>query len=130
MYVYEQSTGKLFREGRLIGIGYAGREIDKNIPESQCKHGLGPLPRGFYTIGKSYTHPHLGPLCFNLEPDAANDMCDPPRALFRIHADAIGNPGSASDGCVVMGKAIRMQIEVAGDTRLQVVARLPEVVKV
>ena len=38
-----------------------------------------------------------------------------------IHGDSIGNPGSASEGCIILGPAIRHRIWNSGDRNLEVV---------
>ncbi len=124
MWLYVQHNGKLYRDGHLIGTGYAGYPPHVNRPDDQCLIKLGPLPRGFYTIGPAYSHPKLGPVCMDLTPDASNEMCE--RSLFRIHADSILSPGNASEGCVVQNHSVRIQVEMSGDKRLQVVAEDPE----
>lgn len=113
---YSQSTGKLYRDDILVGVGYAGTGAGRNNPEMQNVVKTGPLPRGWYTIGKAYQHPKLGPVVMNLEPDQSNKMYG--RSLFRIHGD---NPkNDASEGCIVMGPVIRKIISSGTDCRLQV----------
>lgn len=123
MWVYSQKNGKLFHNDTLVGIGYAGAfGPTQNNPDAQCLIKLGPLPRGLYMIGPAYVHPHLGPVTMNLTPDLANDMCDPPRAFFRIHPDSVAAPGHGSEGCICMARAIRVQVDSSTDKRLQVIA--------
>lgn len=47
---YEQSTGKMYKDGKLIETGYSGALTNKNNPDRQHVKGLGPLPRGTYKI--------------------------------------------------------------------------------
>ena len=116
-WVYSQSTGELRHGGNLIGIGYAGRGIGRNEPDNQHLPATGPIPRGFYTIGKAYKHAKLGPVCMNLEPDKENKMFG--RSLFRIHGNNLKN--DASLGCIIMGPAIRRLVAFSNDRRLEVV---------
>ncbi len=118
MYSYSQSTGRLLQDGVYIGTGYAGTGVGKNDPEFQMVANVGPLPQGGYTIGSPFTDPRDGPLCFRLTPDPANEMFG--RSGFRIHADSIASPGSASEGCMVFSHPIRAQIAASGDQALTV----------
>lgn len=117
MWQYSQSTGGLSRDGKSIGIGYAGTGKGRNNPAMQDVKKTGPLPRGMYTIGKAYSHPHLGPCTMNLEPDASNEMFG--RSLFRIHGDNTAH--DASEGCIVMGPSVRNAISVSPDKQLEVI---------
>lgn len=122
MWVYSQKNGKLFHNDTLVGIGYAGAfGPTQNNPDAQCLIKLGPLPRGLYMIGPAYVHPHLGPVTMNLTPDLANDMCNPIRRFFRIHADSPDHPGHSSEGCIVMNSTIRHIVSQSPDRQLQVV---------
>ena len=50
MWKYIQSTGEIFRNDELVGVGYSGRDEGKNNPLMQCKKDVGPIPRGWWTI--------------------------------------------------------------------------------
>ena len=117
MWVYSQRTGELHHNGKLMGTGYAGTGKGRNNPDMQHVRAIGPLPRGFYTIGKAYKHPKLGPICMNLEPDTTNEMFG--RSLFRIHGNNKEN--DASLGCIIQNPTVRNLIDLSGDKRLQVV---------
>jgi hypothetical protein len=129
MYFYSQSTGSL-KQGTsgaltVVGTGYAGGNLGKNPegrnnPAMQGVKDIGPLPQGVYTIG----HPqnpvtHLGPYAMPLAPDLTNNMLG--RGDFLIHADT-AIPGDASEGCIVLGPAIRQHIanNLATDNRITV----------
>lgn len=116
MWSYSQSTGNLSHDGEQIGAGYSGADSGRNNPDMQHVQQEGPIPRGLYTIGKAYVHPHLGPCVMNLEPDAGNEMFG--RSLFRIHGDNAAH--DASEGCIVMGPSVRNAISVSSDRRLEV----------
>lgn len=124
MWTYEQSTGKLLDDnGELVWTGYSGRNEGLNNAQMQNVPNEGPLPQGLYTIGSPYAHPHLGPVCMNLEPDPHNLMFG--RGDFRIHGDNMANNKSASEGCIVMPYAVRIKIGeavVKGDAKLDVLA--------
>ena len=117
MWTYRQSTGELSQSVTHVGNGYAGTGAGRNNPAMQHVKRTGPIPRGIYAIGPAYKHPHLGPICMNLEPDPVNEMFG--RDAFRMHGD---NPaGDASLGCIVMGPSIRKLVSVSKDRKLQVV---------
>ncbi len=107
-FQYIISPGELLLDGKLFSKGYAGRGTGKNNPLMTYIKDTGPLPCGTYTIGDPYDHPQLGPICFNLSPDASNEMFG--RSLFRIHADSIAHPGEASHGCIVIDRTARQAL--------------------
>ena len=125
-FAYEQATGRMFLiEGGtrdLIGTGYSGSETDsgKNNPHAQCERDIGPIPRGRYTIGAPFVGP--SPFSLRLTPDPANDMCG--RDGFLIHGDSIADPGTASNGCIILSRAQREQIWASPTKLLRVVEKL------
>jgi hypothetical protein len=123
MWTYEQRSGKLLHDGVFVWQGYSGHDEGLNNPGMQEVHAIGPLPQGMYTIGMPYSHPHLGPVCMNLEPSQNNVMFG--RGDFRIHGDNFANNRSASEGCIVMPLAIRIKVGGAvakGDAKLEVIS--------
>jgi hypothetical protein len=123
MWIYESSTGRLYKEGgELVATGYAGHGEGLNNPQLQDTHNVGPLPEGFYSIGPAHTSQRTGPVTMNLDPDPGNGMYG--REDFRIHGDNPKGDHSASDGCMVFGRAARETIDQEPDRRLQVVATL------
>jgi hypothetical protein len=121
-WTYSQSTGNLLLNGVLEATGYAGRNLGeqhgRNNPELQNVVGIGPLPRGWYTIGPEFHHPHTGPVSMRLEPDPTNEMHD--RNGFLIHGD--NNEHDASEGCIILPRPVRERISQLEDKRLEVVA--------
>lgn len=119
-WTYKQSTGEMYNKfGVHVGTGYAGNGPDKNNPDSQHKANKGPLPRGEYHIGRAYNHTTLGPIVMNLDPYPETEMHG--RSLMRIHGDSIIHPGSASDGCIVINRQVRIFIRDDIDKELLVV---------
>ena len=125
MWVFENGTGRLLDgDGNLVETGYAGGALGTrpdaiNNPEFQYTPMIGPLPVGLYTMGTAVEGTHLGPLAIPLTPDAGNDMrgrCD-----FYCHADTIGHPRCASEGCMVFSHATRLLLSQSPDKRIQVV---------
>lgn len=123
MWVWSQSTGEMFHDGAYLATGYSGKYTGKNNYLMQGVKFTGPLPSGVYTIKEPYLHPHLGPITMDLEPDPANEMHG--RDSFRIHAEKLppAEPGFASEGCIVLNHAARVEISKAvqsEDNQLQV----------
>lgn len=126
MWIYESSSGKLFNpDGVHVATGYAGGDEGRH-PEGvnnvamQCVKDIGPLPVGFYTFGTPIPKSHLGLFAIPLIPDAANSMCG--RGDFYCHGDTTPS-GNASEGCIVMPRAIRNAMWASTDHRIQVIAR-------
>jgi hypothetical protein len=122
MWKYSQSTGELFNPGGdILDTGYAGKGSAKNNPDNQCVADTGPIPRGFYDVQPAVKHLKLGPVAIPLSPDGNNDMCG--RSGFFIHGDSVSDPGNASEGCIIMKRATREEVNASGDKRFQVVRR-------
>ena len=113
-----QSTGQLSRDGNAEGYGYSGAGEGKNNPAMQEVHNVGPIPRGLYTIEPPVDTKTHGPYVMWLEPDPENDMCG--RSAFGIHGDSKVEPGSASEGCIVLDRVVRERIWASGDRQLEV----------
>lgn len=107
-WVYEQSTGKLTRGGVLIGYGYSGFGDGKNNPDMEQTADVGPIPRGWWTIGPAHDTEAHGPMVMSLTPQIGTRTFG--RSGFLIHGDSLEHPGEASHGCVVMMFADRVQI--------------------
>src|ERR1700691_779808 len=103
MYTYRQSTGVLDHDGVFLLNCDAGHGDGVNNPAMQDQHDVGPLPQGRYTMTSLIDSPHTGLATIVLDPDPANQMFG--RSGFRIHGDnAIANR-TASDGCIIAGRA-------------------------
>jgi hypothetical protein len=119
MYTYNQSTGRLARNGILLLTGYAGHGPGVNNPAAQNQHDAGPLPVGRYTMTALIDSPHTGLATIILDPDPANQMFG--RSGFRIHGDNSALNHTASDGCIIAGHAAdRIGIWNSGDHDLEV----------
>jgi hypothetical protein len=125
MWIYSQSTGRLYApDGTHAATGYAGGNEGKN-PEGVNNHSLqdqksvGPLPVGFYTIGDVVQQSQLGPYAIHLVPDASNTMYG--RGGFFMHGDTPQLNNSASEGCIIMPRAVRNDVVASGDKQLVVV---------
>lgn len=125
MWTYQQKTGRLSLNGRLVAVGYSGQPGYKNDPTKQHLKGLGPIPRGKWKITEKYDSKNVGPFTLKLQAvdvrfDDVHDVTG--RSAFRIHGDSIRNPGSASNGCIILSRHVRELIWNSGDRDLEVVA--------
>lgn len=126
-WTFKQSTGQLFDPaGVQIGVGFSGYGENRNKPEMQNVPHIGCIPRGKYTIEKSYTHAKLGPVVMNLTPDPENEMFG--RSLFRIHGASKDSPLTpinesllSSHGCICLDRKTRALIGRSEDRILEVV---------
>lgn len=118
MWTYHQSTGALHRDdGQLVMVGYSGHAEGLNNPDLEHVRNVGPIPRGDWTIGKAFHHPSKGPVCMRLTP--AGDIHG--RDGFLCHGDNNKGDRSASNGCIIMPRAVRNAIDKSPDKHLRVV---------
>lgn len=119
-WTWSQSTGELRRDGRVVARGYsgAGRTLaaGRNNPAMEGVVAKGPIPRGFWTIGRAYQHANLGPVCMNLDP-VGHDALG--RTLFRIHGN--NRADDASHGCIILDRSTRTMIAASADRSLEVI---------
>lgn len=118
-WTYSQHNGRIYHDGSLVGIGYAGKDDGKDNPAAQNLVGIGPIPRGTYTIGAPFTHPHAGVYTLRLAPQSGTNTFG--RSGFMMHGDSIEHPGHASDGCIIQNLMVRRQVWESGDHTLEVV---------
>jgi len=113
---YNQSSGEMSFNKKVVATGYAGKGAAKNDPTKENVPYSGPIPRGKYKIGAAYKHNSLGPIVMNLDPIGHNALG---RKLFRIHGD--NATGTASEGCIIMPRFVRDKISKSTDKVLIVV---------
>ena len=104
--------------GTVVATGYAGGNCGhnpegKNNPEMQGVKGIGPLPEGVYTLGTPVEGSHLGAFAVPLLPAPTNNMLG--RGSFYLHGDTTPG-GNASEGCIIMPRAVRQAIVASGET--------------
>lgn len=117
-YVWKQREGELMAEGKRLAGGYAGATGHVNKTASEGIKDKGPIPRGGYSITLIYpSHAKFGPYTCVLQPDRGNKMFG--RSGFLIHGDSLKEPGTASEGCIILESTTRKKFRV-GD-RIQVV---------
>lgn len=125
MWRWDQSAGKLYRDGAFVSAGYSGKARGKNNPAMQGIQGFGPIPRGRWKITQRYDSPNVGPYALRLEAVDARPGDDrhegTGRGAFRIHGDSARAPGTASQGCIILPRTVRQRIWASGDRDLEVV---------
>jgi Protein of unknown function (DUF2778) len=116
VWKYVQSNGQLFFNSDYVETGYSGSSEGRNDSSKECERNVGPIPRGYYNIGSERSNPTAVTL-----PLTADDpsYCNPTRDGFLIHGD--NTSGTASTGCIVIGRITRERIRDSGDIRLRVV---------
>lgn len=123
-WTYAQKTGELQQDGKHVATGYSGAADGKNNPEKQSVPNVGPIPQGSWTItGPPANTAEHGPYVLRLTPGEETDTFG--RSGFLMHGDSKNAPGTASHGCVIVGRLVREQVWESGDRNLEVVAELP-----
>jgi hypothetical protein len=118
---YAQKTGALRHNGTPVATGYSGNTTGLNNPDEQDRIGVGPPPRGDYTVGPPHRPiDHLGPLALPLFPATTNEMHG--RCGFFIHGDNARMNHTASNGCIILDRASRQAIVNSRDNKLVIVA--------
>lgn len=120
MWKWVQLTGELMYDGQVEAQGYSGAGDGKNNPAMQRMANVGPIPQGLYYIGAPRDTDDHGPYVLPLIPFPENEMFG--RAGFLIHGDSIKAPGTASEGCIILGRLYREAIYKSNDRVLKVIA--------
>ena len=118
-WIYQQRTGIFEHDGVYVATGYSGQGAGKNNPELQGEVNLGPIPQGFYLIGRPFDSQRTGPHVMQLVPQGHDALG---RTDLQVHGDSRESPGAASTGCIVLARHIREQIAEARDNLLEVVS--------
>lgn len=118
MWVYDQQTGKLSRDGQELQA-YSGHGPGLNNPALENLADIGPIPKGLYTISSPFNDDEKGPLVCNLIPAESNTMFD--RSGFMLHGDNRDANYTASHGCIVAPHVVRVAVTTSGDNQLKVV---------
>lgn len=125
MWTYRQSTGELFHDGRSYAKGYSGHDWGKNNPSAEAAPRMGPIPCGKWRMVDIYDSANVGPRAIKLDAVDAHPGDDKHdrtgRSAFRIHGDSIRSPGTASHGCIILQRTVRVAMWQSGDHDLEVV---------
>jgi hypothetical protein len=124
-WIWKQRQGELWHNDEKVATGYSGGDEGKspegkNNPSMQDVPRVGPLPQGKYKFGTPVPQSHLGPFAIPLIPSPDNQMFE--RDDFYCHGDTIDNPGSASEGCIILARTIRNMIAASPDKDLEVIS--------
>lgn len=114
MWTYEQTTGRLSRNGVIVSFGHSGDGDRRNDPDAEHLTNRGPIPRGRYRIGDVVTVEGRGPVCIDLHPVPGQNLHG--RGGFLIHGDE-----AASHGCIILGRRTRQLIAESDDRELEVI---------
>lgn len=115
------TSGTLLNHNNIpVGHGYAGHGEGLNNPSMCNVPDVGPLPVGNYKIGQPIHDDHVGVFALPLTPNPDNQMFG--RSAFFIHGDNPALNHTASDGCIIMARAIRNDISNSADDDLIVKA--------
>lgn len=117
-WTYNQTTGSLRDpQGQLVANdGYSGAGQGRNNRAMEHARNTGPIPRGRYRIGNARHSTHTGPVSMNLAPQTGTTTFG--RSAFMIHGDNISH--TASNGCIILRRPIREQINSSTDRELVV----------
>lgn len=118
-WTYHQRTGELWRNGAKVATGYSGNGKGLNNPDMETVQGVGPIPRGRWYLDGVYNSAKVGPFAIILDPDPSTNTFG--RSAFRIHGDNSKGDRSASNGCIILPRAIRDKLWNFKDRILDVV---------
>jgi hypothetical protein len=122
VWTFVQETGAMLDpKGNLLAAGYSGAPAYKNNPDNEDLKDRGPIPQGTYAIHPPVDTVTHGPFVMWLTPDPANEMYG--RSAFGIHGDSVTQPGTASEGCIILPRYARDRIAESGDSLLKVISR-------
>lgn len=117
MWLYRQATGELLHHDKPVASGYSGFGAGRNNPDMEAAADLGPIPRGLWLIQlPPFDSEAHGPRCMRLLPERQTRTWG--RSGFLIHGDSIQHPGSASHGCIILPRPVRIEIANSGDDNL------------
>jgi len=121
-HMYIQTTGKFYifydtNQSNDVAQCYAGNGKGLNNGDMENIEDVGPLPVGFYNIGKPVDSAELGPMVMMLDPWKPLYG----RGHFWIHGDNNFGNKSASKGCVIMPRMFRNMVAQSGINVLAVV---------
>jgi hypothetical protein len=118
VWTYRQGSGELLHDGVVVATGYSGNGECMNCAARQDVPNHGPIPRGKYVIGERHDTEAHGPVVMRLTPDPGNEMYG--RSGFLCHGD--NSTHTASEGCIVLPRPIRIAMAASADRTLEVIA--------
>lgn len=119
MWTYRVTLGELYDvQGERIAVGYSGAPEAKNDVTKEAIPFVGPIPRGWYRMGTAYESAQCGPVTIPLTPTVSTQTFN--RNDFEMHGDAIGAPGTASHGCIILDRPTRERLAASVDRDVHV----------
>lgn len=119
MITFNVKAGTITLLGVLSTGIYSGHGDGLNNPDMEQDRGIGPIPRGVWTIGTWEDDPHLGPCVARLAPAGSTEAFG--RSGFFIHGDNARMNHSASDGCIIVPHDLRERMKTSGEMQITVV---------
>lgn len=101
---------------RLATNAYSGNGAGRNNPVMENVRNVGPIPAGTWRIGRARHSPRTGPISMDLTPTRGTNTYG--RTAFLIHGDNLTH--TASDGCIILSRSVRQQINQSSDRELVV----------
>jgi len=121
MWTYVQSSGELWQGSFHVGTGYSGFDAGRNQPSMQAVRGVGPIPRGLWTILGPPQNIVPGPGIYVLRLTPSFGTPTFGRSEFLLHGEAGNHPGCVSHCCIVMPHDARVAVWTSGDRTLEVI---------
>lgn len=103
IFFYHLPSGRFYTDTINLGKGYSGKGEGLNNPALTARRRMGPIPVGLWQIERPRSHPTLGPVSLPLKPVDVNTE----RSAFYIHGDNSKGDFSASEGCIILPRAVR-----------------------
>lgn len=110
-FIYIISKGMMLYgdSGKPFALGcWSGHGAAMNDPTMTALKGVGPLPVGQYEYGFARDGGHLGPLVMPLHQVVGESYG---RGDFYIHGSSAEHPALSSDGCVIMSRQGRYDMD-------------------
>jgi len=121
MWVYNIRQGTMTSpDGEIEGHGYSGQPQYKNDPTAVAIKGEGPIPPNVYRMSAIFDGGKKGKYVCRLTPLISSLMFK--RDGMMVHGDRIDAPGTASDGCIIQGRATRLSMSLSEDHILAAVS--------
>jgi hypothetical protein len=131
---FDRAKGEIRRaNGTVLCLAQSGYDPDTSVkgepgegvghPELEAVRNVGPLPAGYYVLGKPFLHPHAGPFVMRLFPVPGTvDMHGRDGMLWHGGwKDPTAHKDNASHGCITSPLASREAAWLEGDHLLHVV---------
>ena len=99
-YSQREGTFRIMGSEQVL-YGFSGRGVGRNQTAHEDEKGVGPIPRGIYSVTLR-DHARFKAPAFYLHPNDQNEMFG--RSGFWIHG------GTESHGCIILQRAERITV--------------------